>query len=178
MIQKEKLIFPESVFERIRARGIRLGIVTGRNRFEAEYALERFGILKLFDCIVTIDDVKREERKTGESRRKPHPWPLVEAARRLMTKDQRLKTNERKIGQTSFSKSPLVGSLVFGLWSFLYVGDLPDDILTAQRAKKFIDVKSCAFASYARDPEGTLKELRKAKPDFFIKKPHEIFRIL
>lgn len=151
LILKEKLIFPKSILEKIRRKGIRLGIVTGRSRFEARFALKRFGILKLFDVLVTIDDVKKEEKRTGESRRKPHPWPLVEAAQRLRNK---------------------------GLNRYLYVGDLPDDILTAKRAKKFISVKSAAFPNYTQDPEATLREMKKARPDFILKSPSDLYRIL
>ena len=152
LIQKEKLVFPKSLLTRFRKKGVRLGIVTGRNRFEAEYALKRFAISKLFDCLVTIDDVTRAEKKGGLLLRKPHPWPLLEAARRLQKGKTRLR--------------------------FLYVGDLPDDILAAKRAKGKIQIRSVAFPKFARDPEATTEELKKAKPDFLLKKPQDLMGIL
>ena len=158
LIQKEKLIFPKSILKKIHCQGVRLGIVTGRNRFEAEYALKRFGILEFFDSIVTIDDVKKEEKKTGQPRRKPDPWPLVAAAKRIEKQEARGKKQEKM--------------------KFLYVGDLPDDILTARRAKKLVNVKSAAFPKYARDPETTLRELKKLKPDFFLENPKNILKIV
>lgn len=193
-IQKEKPIFPKQILEKLHAQGIRFGIVTGRNKFEAEFALKRFGILKLFDAIVTIDDVKKEEKKTGKLLRKPSPWPLLECIKRLKTKDKRLKIEDRR--QMTKDKKPKTGSRslvsslrsssssVSGLWSssglrsFLYVGDLPDDVLTAQRAKKFVNVKSAAFTKFATDQKAVLKELKKIKPDFYLKKPEDLLVIL
>lgn len=149
LIENEKLIFPKTLLQRIRKKGIRLGIVTGRNRFEARYALRRFGILKLFDVLVTIDDVREEEKKTRKTLRKPHPWPLLEAARRF----HKVKGHALR---------------------FLYVGDLPDDALAAERAKKQIRIKSAVFPKLARDVKTTLQELNRIKPDFLLQKPHDL----
>ena len=82
LIEKEKLIFKKSLLKKILKKVTRFGIVTGRNQFEARYALKRFGIEKLFDVLITIDEVKKAEKKTGKILRKPHPWPILEAARR------------------------------------------------------------------------------------------------
>jgi len=150
LIQKEKLIFQKVLLEKIRAKGPRMGIVTGRNQFEARYALKRFGILRLFDVLITIDEVKREEKKTGKILRKPNPWPVLEAAHR-------------------FEKTKL---------RFLYVGDLPDDILAARGARKKISIRSAAFPAYARDPDRAMRELHKTKPDYFLKKPQDLLKIL
>lgn len=154
LIRKEKLIFPKSILEKIRGRGIRLGIVTGRDQFEARYALKRFGILKFFDSLVTIDEVRREEKKTGKLLRKPHPWPILEAAK-------------------SFGRKGRLKRL-----HFLYVGDLPDDILAAQRAKKTLHIQSAAFPKFTRDPETTLRELKRVKPDFFLRTPQDLIKII
>lgn len=151
LVKKERLIFPRSLLKKIHHRGVRFGIVTGRNRFEAGYALKRFGILKLFDCLVTIDDVKREEKKRKTLLRKPQPWPLLEAARRFQ------KTRR---------------------FSFLYVGDLPDDVLTAQRAKRSIKIKAAAFLGFSRNSDSLKLEFKKVKPDFFLKKPADLLKIL
>lgn len=159
LIQEEKPIFPKRILENLHSKGIRFGIVTGRNRFEAEFALKRFGILKLFDAIVTIDDVKKEEKKTGDLLRKPSPWPLLEAVK----------------GLTPRLVPP---SVKRGAFRFLYVGDLPDDVLTAKRAKESIHVRSAAFTKFALDQEAILKELKKIKPDFFLKKPEDLLRIV
>lgn len=152
LVKKEKLIFPRSFLKKIRDQGIRLGVVTGRNRLEARYALKRFGILSFFDAVVTIDDVKKEEKRTGGLRRKPDPWSVLEAARRIAK------------GQ--------------GTLRYLYVGDLPDDILAATRAKKAIRIHSAAFPKFARDLEATLSELKKVEPDFLLKNPKDLLKIL
>lgn len=167
LIEKERPIFKKSLLEKIRKNGIRLGIVTGRNRFEARYALKRFGILKLFDCLVTIDDVKREEKKTGEILRKPNPWPILEAARKI------------RRGGVSPPDSKGRGNRAP---TFLYVGDLPDDILAAKgaakQAGKKIRILSAAFPVFTRDPVATARELKKLRPDFLLKKPQDLAGIL
>jgi len=155
LIEKEKLVFPKSLLIKVRKKGVRFGIVTGRNHFEAEYALKRFSLSKLFDTLVTIDDVLKAEKRAGKSLRKPNPWPLLEAARRFQAAARRI--------------VPL---------HFLYVGDLPDDVLAAKRAKVKIRIKAAAFPKFAHDPEVTAEELRKAKPDFVLKKPQDLMKLL
>lgn len=151
LVKKEKLIFPKRVLQKIREKGIKLGIVTGRNRVEANYALKRFGIRDLFDALVTIDDVKRAEKKTGKMLRKPNPWPILECAKRFKKKNA---------------------------GHFLYVGDLPDDVLAANRAKKFLKIKAAAFPLLSGNSDSLALEFRKAKPDFFLKKPADLLKIL
>jgi len=177
LVKKERLIFSRSLLEKIHNEGVRFGIVTGRNRIEARYALKRFGILDLFDAIVTIDDVRKEEKKRGLVLRKPHPWPILEAARRLpplpSLSPQRGERISAKGGSASGGKGEGGKSL-----HFLYVGDLPDDILTATRAKKMISIRSVAFSKFSRDAEATMRELKKVKPDYFLKKPEDLSRLL
>jgi histidinol-phosphate aminotransferase len=53
-----------------------LALATGRPREDALWALKHFGWEDMFDSVVTADD--------GEpAQRKPDPWPLLEALRRL-----------------------------------------------------------------------------------------------
>ena len=61
---------------------------------------------------------------------------------------------------------------------FLYVGDLPDDILAANRAKSALDVRSVAFPMLAANPFQAMKELELVKPDFFIRTPADLCRLL
>lgn len=147
LIDKEKLIFPKALLEKIHKKELRFGIVTGRNQFEAHYALKRFGIEKLFEVLITIDEVKKAEKKTGEILRKPNPWPILEAA--------------WKMG---------------GKLRFLYIGDLPDDILAGKLASQKIRIRSAAFAGFTRDPKTALRELKKLKPDFYLKTPEDLLR--
>lgn len=187
LIEKERPIFQKSLLEKIRKKGIRMGIVTGRNRFEAQYALKRFGISKFFDAMVTIDDVRREEKKTGRLLRKPHPWPILEAARKIRS----ARHPERSSAQDRFREGsrfeilrPATGGGtqndggVLERLHFLYVGDLPDDILAAKRARPKIQIKTAAFPVCARDSKAALRELRKAGPDFLLKRPSDLLRLL
>jgi pyrophosphatase PpaX len=59
---------------RLKARGYKLGIITGKYREPVIVALDHFGISELFDAVVTGYEVKNH---------KPAPDIVVEAARRL-----------------------------------------------------------------------------------------------
>ena len=149
LIHREKLIFRKNLLQKLKAAGLQLGICTGRSHYEAAHALRSFGIADLFDAMATMDDVKREEREKKESLRKPHPFSLIKTAQKLGAKK-----------------------------NFLYIGDLPDDVIAANRAKATIHISSVAFPMMASNPFQALKELQEVKPDFVIKTPSEIFRIL
>ncbi len=166
LIQKEKLIFPKALLQKIRKKGVKFGIVTGRNRLEADYALKRFGIRGLFDTLVTIDDVKREEKKTGKVLRKPDPWPILEAAKRFTPHPNPLPPRGRGKGEGKKSLR------------FLYVGDLPDDVLAANRAKRFLKIKAAAFPLLSGNSNSLAREFRKVQPDFFLKKPADLLKLL
>ncbi|HTL46508.1 MAG TPA: HAD family hydrolase [Verrucomicrobiae bacterium] len=149
LIRNEKLIIKAPVLEKLKAKGIKLGIATGRPRFEALYSLKHFGILDYFDAMTTIDEVKKEEKVQRKSLRKPHPYSLLETASRLGAE-----------GKT------------------LYVGDLPDDIYAANQAKASRDMASAAFLAIADDCKETLDEIKKAAPDFIFKEPADILKIV
>ncbi|OQA58139.1 MAG: Pyrophosphatase PpaX [Candidatus Omnitrophica bacterium ADurb.Bin277] len=149
LIQKEKLIFRKPILQKIKSAGIKLGITTGRSHYEAAHALKTFGIAELFDAMTTMDEVKRQERERKESLRKPHPFSLIKTA--------------QAIGPQSH---------------FLYVGDLPDDVLAANKAKEFISIRSAAFPMMASDPFHSMKEIKEAGPDYILKTPAELCKIL
>lgn len=149
LIHRERLVFKKKILERLKRMGLQLAIATGRPRFEAHYVLERFGILDLFDVLTPIDEVKRAERELKQSLRKPHPYSLLETA--------------KKIG---------------GKKRLLYVGDLPDDILATHRAKGSLEIRSVAFPVLARNPRTALAEIVKVQPDFIIRNPRDLFTIL
>jgi HAD superfamily hydrolase (TIGR01548 family) len=149
LIHKEKLIFKKVLFDKLKAMGIKLGIATGRPRFEAHYVLKRFHLFDYFDAITTINEVKMAERERKESLRKPHPFSLIESAKKMGA--------ERK---------------------YLYIGDLPDDILAAKRAKSEIDICSAAFPWYAANPKAALEEIQKNQPDYVLDKPNDLLKIV
>jgi phosphoglycolate phosphatase-like HAD superfamily hydrolase len=137
-IQNEKLLIPKSFLVQLKKSGRKIGIVTGRNRKEANLALRKFKIDLLFDAIVTIDE-------TPKGRKKPDPYGLLKAADLL-----------RKHCRSDWPVNP----------TYLYVGDLPDDMLTAERAKKKINIKSCGFLRAAISPKEMRKNLISAGADY------------
>ena len=149
LIHREKLIFRRSTLRKLTRLGVNLGIATGRPRYEALYALKRFGVLGYFDALTTIDDVKKAEHELKQSLRKPHPYSVLETAKKI-GRDRR----------------------------FLYLGDLPDDILAARSAKSEIDISSVAFPWMAADLRHTLLEVEKAQPDFILEKPVELLKLV
>lgn len=149
LIYKEKPIFRKSTLERLKALGIKLGIATGRSRFEAEFALERFGIRELFDAITTMDEIKEAEHTAKQSLRKPHPFSVLETAR-----------------------------LVGAGHQFYYVGDLPDDVHAANEAKKEIPILSVGFPWYSANPASTQKEMSHAGADIILDTPSKILDVL
>ena len=95
------------------ARTFRLGIATGRPRAEAAYALDRLELAAFFEVCITHDDVVAAEAAAaaaGAAVRlgKPSPWPLLAASAQLDPG---------------------------GALAAAYLGDTPDDMLAAQRAR-------------------------------------------
>jgi len=76
LIKNEPALVARETFGRLRGSGAKIGIVTGRPRAEAEYALRNNGWEEFFpkEGIVSLDDCREE---------KPSPAPLLLAARRL-----------------------------------------------------------------------------------------------
>ncbi len=149
LIHREKIIFKRPILEKLKSRGMKLGIATGRSLYEASHALKNFGITDLFDAMTTMDDVKKEERERKESLRKPHPFSILRTAQALGSKKK-----------------------------FLYVGDLPDDVLAANRAKEYLSIRSVAFPMLASNPFQALKELEAVHPDFIVKSPADLCHLL
>lgn len=149
LIHKERPIFKKPILEKLNSLDVRLGIATGRPRFEALYALNEFDLLDYFDSMTTINEVKKAEKEEKKSLRKPHPYSLLQTA--------------EKMGVTE---------------GVLYVGDLPDDMLATEKAKSSIDIRSVAFPSYAHDPEKAKEEMRRVKPDFMIEKASDLPKLV
>lgn len=149
LIKKEKLLFKKKTLDKLKAMGIKLGIATGRPRFEAIYGLKQFDIHTYFDAITTMNDVREAERHQKQSLRKPHPFSLLQTAKKIGEKNR-----------------------------FLYIGDLPDDIRATHDAKAFISIASVAFPHCAADPETARAELEKAGADFTIERPGDLIKLL
>ena len=149
LIRKEKLIFKKSFLEDLKNSGVKLGIATGRPHFEAVHTLRHFGILDLFDAMTTMTEVRKAEEEMKQSLRKPHPYSLLETAKKMGAKKK-----------------------------FLYVGDLPDDVLAAHKARHSLNIKVAGFPLVSANFKTSCEELKKANPDFLLKKKSDLANVI
>lgn len=77
LIKNEKWLLDMKILENIK-KSFKLGIITGRPRKEACYALERFGTEAYFPVLVTMDDMPLKKAK-------PDPFGIRLALKRLST---------------------------------------------------------------------------------------------
>lgn len=106
LIETETLLIGRDTLAAL-SRFARLGIATGRTRFEMAHPLRRFDLASFFDAIATMTDALEAQTRGGESLLKPHPYLLRRAADAL---------------------DPI------GVLPAAYIGDAPDDIMAARRA--------------------------------------------
>ncbi len=76
-VKNEEWLLDTEILKRLK-QSYKLGIVTGRPRREAEYALKRFKVKDYFDVLITMDDVQGQE--------KPDPSGIKLALERLAVK--------------------------------------------------------------------------------------------
>ena len=152
---RERLIIPKGILSTLRKR-FRLGIASGRPRFEAELALKRFGLLPYFDSIVTLDECLEEEDSILQSigkqvnLLKPHPYSLLRVA--------------QEIG----IPNPRCG----------YAGDVVDDMLAARAAGKELDILAIGFLHGGRKGESVKDSLLKAGADLIVENPRGLLQSL
>jgi HAD superfamily hydrolase (TIGR01548 family) len=138
MVRKESL--------RILSKRVKMGIASGRPRAEAILGLRNFGIDRYFRSLVTLEDCEAEQERilTSEGKRvdvsKPHPFSIIRAVRQL--------------GQ--------------GKVRCAYVGDIPDDIEAANRAKEEIDIISVGCLGPYTDKERIRRRFLEAGADLII----------
>jgi HAD superfamily phosphatase len=148
---QEKILIPIKVLSTLRKK-IRMGIASGRPRFEAELALKRFRLLPYFNSVVTLDECEEEENRilcsTGKKIKcsKPHPYSILRTA--------------QEIGLPH----PICG----------YVGDVLDDMLAAQAAKKDLNILAIGFLSDQQNRKPARESLIKAGANRVIKSPEEL----
>jgi HAD superfamily hydrolase (TIGR01548 family) len=151
---RERLLIPTKILKSLR-RKYRLGIATGRPRFEAELALKRFRIETYFDTMVTLDECQAEERRILETsgrrvkRTKPHPYALLRAI-------QEMGLSGRRCG---------------------YVGDTVDDIRAARSARRELDVIAIGFLRDRRNRDVQKTSLLEAGAKCVIERPGDILRL-
>jgi len=151
----ERLLIPRGVLSSLR-RKIRMGIASGRPRFEAVLALKRFRLLPYFDSVVTLDECMEEEARilhsTGKrvNYSKPHPYSLLRVVQEIGIPD------------------PRCG----------YVGDVVDDMVAAQAAKKTLQILAIGFLSGRRRRSAMKGSLIRAGADLVIENPRNLLHIV
>ena len=151
---REKLLIPRQILKALHKK-CRLGIATGRPRFEAEFALKRFQIGACFDTVVTLDECQAEERRLLETserrvrRTKPHPYSLLRAI--------------QEVGLSS----PRCG----------YVGDTVDDMRAARSAGRNVNVVAIGFLRNQRDRDLQKTSLLEAGAKHVIERPEDLLRL-
>lgn len=104
--------------------------------------------LRRFQIDSSIDAMMTTD-ETPKNLKKPHPYGLLKIA--------------TKLGRNL---------------RYLYVGDLPDDILAAQQAKGKMKIASCGFLAASTSLNEMKKELKKAKADYVCEKPKKLLKII
>ena len=118
------------------------------------FSFNNFQLRRFFTIILTLDDCLEEEERIfaqeGQtvSLSKPNPFMLDAVVKRF---------------KRSFT----------GLY---YVGDMPDDMLAARRAKE--KFKAIGFLLSAPDKAGLRKELKRAGADYIVEDLEDLKKIL
>lgn len=127
LYQKEEPIIPieklKAILKTLHTHGFKLGVGTGRVKFEAEFPLENWDIKKYFDLnrIVTYTNVIEAERKIPDSTfTKPHPYMFIKGMLGVDYSDE-------EIAKENYDKTLAKKTLV--------IGDAGADILAAKAAK-------------------------------------------
>jgi len=103
LIDNERLLIPKTKLKRLKMKYKKLGIATGRPKYEAEYVIKKNMLQDLFDCIIAMEDVKNG---------KPAPDMLLAVIKKLKLK------NTAYVGD---SPSDVIASEKAGIPS-IYVG--------------------------------------------------------
>jgi HAD superfamily phosphatase len=148
---RERLLIPKKILSSLHKK-LRLGIASGRPRFEAELALKRFRLLTYFDSVVTLDEVLEEEDRffhsTGRRVKysKPHPYSLF------------------RVIQEVGIPSPRCG----------YVGDVVDDLLAVKALKERFQITAIISMSTRGNRQAVRESFLKAGADQVITNPKEL----
>jgi HAD superfamily hydrolase (TIGR01548 family) len=155
LYKQERLLISKQILSSLR-RKVRMGIASGRPRFEAELALKRFRLRPYFHSVVTLDESMEQEdrifRSTGKRMKcsKPHPYPILKAV--------------EEMGMSH----PRCG----------YVGDVVDDMAAARAAKKHLEMIAVGFISGHANREVMKDSLKKAGADLVIENPKKLLRLV
>lgn len=142
-ILRENVLIDRQLLAALAAENV-LAIATGRPRAEAEYPLDHFDLNRYFSQILTLDDCLAEEARilAAEARAvslsKPDPFMLDAIA--------------------AACREQVAG--------FYYVGDMPDDMLAAARARA--GYKGIGMLLTAPDKKNLRESLTAAGADFIV----------
>lgn len=145
LFESERLLVKKESLS-ILSHRVRMGIASGRPRAEALLGLRNFDIEHYFRRLVTLEDCEGEQERILrlEGKRvnlsKPNPFAIIRAVRELSQGKARC----------------------------AYVGDIPDDIEAANRAKREIDIVSVGCLAPYRDKEKARKSFMEMKADLII----------
>jgi HAD superfamily phosphatase len=155
LIRRERLMIGIPALQELAKRGA-LGIATGRPRNQANYTLEKVGIAKYFQALAAHEDIVAAEEEqfklTGQSisLAKPHPFPLLHAARRIVSSQSRC----------------------------AYIGDTLDDVRAANAAKAEMDFVSIACLAPAVDKQAMRGEFERVGADAIVEYPDELVELI
>ena len=145
LFESERLMVKKESLSILSTR-VKMGIASGRPRAEAILGLRNLGIDRYFRSLVTLEDCEAEQERilTSEGKRvdvsKPHPFSIIRAVRQLSQ----------------------------GKVRCAYVGDIPDDIEAANRAKEEIDIISVGCLGPYRDKGKAWKRFLETGADLII----------
>lgn len=152
---RENLIVGKDLLSSLRKK-VRLGIASGRPRFEAELALKRFRLTPYFDSVVTLDECEEEEARvlkaTGKRVKlsKPHPFSLLKV-----------------IEEVGISNPQCA-----------YIGDVVDDMMAAKAAQKASTMIAIGFLSRQVGWKKRRRSLLDAGADSIIESPAELLHLV
>jgi len=152
---QEKLLIPRRILSSLRKK-LKMGIASGRLRFEAELGLKRFCLYPYFESVVTLDECQEEEkrifRSTGRQIKcsKPHPYSILRVV--------------REIG----IRNPRCG----------YVGDVVDDMVAARTAGRHLSILAIGFVGGHPNKKGAKESLLRAGADLVIQNPSELLHLV
>ncbi len=152
---QEKILIPKKILASLRGK-TRMGIASGRPRFEAELALKRFRLDPYFESVVTLDECEGEEnrifRSIGKRIKcsKPNPYSILKTI--------------QEIGISN----PRCG----------YVGDTVDDMQAARAVKKDLSMLAIGFIKGNRNRKAERELMLKAGADLVIQDPKELLCLI
>jgi phosphoglycolate phosphatase-like HAD superfamily hydrolase len=152
-ILREKLLLDRSILKELSQENL-LAIATGRPRSEAEYPLQHYQLRQFFPVVLTLDDCNSEEKRilAQEGRTvslsKPDPFMLDAIAE----------------GH---------GNVVN---NFFYIGDMPDDMLAAGRARA--GFKGVGILVSAPHKSSLKKKLQQAGADHIVEDFESLKKII